>query len=84
MTLRRRDVLRLGVAAGLAPLGLPARAQPPAPRNLIVVTTDGLRWQEVFRGRPHTPIAACSRRRAGSSEREAESWDVWLSDEKGR
>lgn len=34
-------------------LFLESRAQDPATRNIVVVTLDGLRWQEVFRGADH-------------------------------
>jgi hypothetical protein len=42
-------VQRRDFVATLAGAAAPAFAEPPA-RNLILVTADGLRWQEVFRG----------------------------------
>jgi hypothetical protein len=48
--LSRARILLLGLAAALAP---DARGATPAPlktENVVVIVTDGLRWQEVFRG----------------------------------
>jgi len=45
-----RLLLGLGVTTGLFPHAA-ALAQPPAAhRNVVLVTVDGLRWQEVFAG----------------------------------
>jgi hypothetical protein len=46
VNVRRRALVVVAVVAAV----LSARAQPAAPRNVIVITIDGLRWQEFFGG----------------------------------
>jgi hypothetical protein len=50
--MRTNNVTRALVAASIAILLLTAsgRAQPSSPRNVVVITIDGLRWQEFFGG----------------------------------
>lgn len=43
-------LLRIAAAAGLAALSVIAVRAQPLPRNVVVITIDGLRWQEFFGG----------------------------------
>src|SRR5580765_1396192 len=45
----RRSVLALALLLSMLPWRAPA-AQPAQPRNLVLITIDGLRWQEFFGG----------------------------------
>jgi hypothetical protein len=50
MTFHRRSFFSHFAAAATATLSLPAQSPARKSRNVVLVSTDGLRWQDVFRG----------------------------------
>jgi len=66
MTTRRRAVVVLAAVAAAVLIG---RAQPAAPANVIVITIDGLRWQEFFRGADRAYFERDDRGSGGEPER---------------
>ncbi|MEO6443684.1 MAG: alkaline phosphatase family protein [Gemmatimonadaceae bacterium] len=72
----QRGFLVLCIALGVS-LGTPASAQAPAAlrtRNVVLIVTDGLRWQEVFRGAERSLMSA---RPGGVRDTSALISDFW-------
>lgn len=66
MTVRRRALV---VLVAVVTAFLSARAQPAAPGNVIVITIDGLRWQEFFGGADRDYFKRDDKGSGGQAER---------------
>ncbi len=75
--------LRVALPVALAALAVTAAAGVPAPgtENLLIVTTDGLRWQEVFGGADE---ALMNRQRGGVQDLPRLKRDFWRPTAEGR